>query len=57
MWGQMLRRVSAHPDARFAVAVPTEFVSRTLDVGPHLRDMLKVAVYEVTDDNRVIEHA
>jgi len=43
-----------YPSARLAAVVPTEFVSRTLEVGPSVRRCLRAEVFEVTDDDRVV---
>src|SRR3990170_3345752 len=40
MYGQILRRMGGSPGVRYAVVVPTLFVSRTLDVGPEVRAKL-----------------
>ena len=58
LWAQIPRRVSESQRARFAVVVPTGFVSRTLEVASGVRTKLGVtSVYEVTDSDQVIDRS
>lgn len=53
-YGQLLRRMTSQ-DARtrYALVVPSSSVKAVERVPGHVRDLLRIEVYEVTDDNRV----
>jgi hypothetical protein len=57
MYGQLLRRIAGDASTSYAAVVPTSFISRALDVHAEIRAVLRLQVFEVTDDNTVIEHA
>ncbi|MFF9656942.1 hypothetical protein [Streptomyces griseoluteus] len=53
-YGQLLRRMTSR-DARtrYALVVPSSSVKAVERVPGHVRDLLRIEVYEVTDDNQV----
>jgi hypothetical protein len=55
MYGQLLRRMPFEEDttARFAVVVPDRALSAALRVHPRVRQLLRIEVYAVTDDDAV----
>lgn len=57
LYGQLLRRmpIAEEPQASFAVVVPTAAVRAATRVSPRLRDLLRIAVYEVTDEGQVVK--
>ncbi|MWA06501.1 hypothetical protein F8568_040370 [Actinomadura sp. LD22] len=59
LYGQLLRRVPAVLDGSeiFGVVVPSRAVSAALRVGPRIRELLSILVFEVTDDDVVHHHA
>jgi len=56
MYGQLLRRMKSDPSTTYAAVLPSSFVARALDVPIEVRRMLRISVFEVTDDDRVIPH-
>ncbi|MFI6932534.1 hypothetical protein [Streptomyces sp. NPDC050287] len=53
-YGQLLRRMtSASADIRYALVVPTSSVKAAERVPEHVRRLLRIGLYEVTDDNQV----
>jgi hypothetical protein len=58
LYGQLLRRmpIADGSISRFAVVVPSAGVAAAMRVPPRVREMLRVDVYEVTDDDRVVRH-
>ncbi|MFE9965426.1 hypothetical protein [Streptomyces sp. NPDC005525] len=53
-YGQLLRRMTSdQPDVRYALVVPTSSVKAVERVPPQVRRLLRIDLYEVTDDNRV----
>ncbi|MGW0632444.1 hypothetical protein [Streptomyces sp. NPDC002758] len=53
-YGQLLRRMTAPPpDTRYALVVPSSSVFHALRVPPSVRSLLRISVYEVTDDGSV----
>ncbi|WP_328504353.1 hypothetical protein OG828_44720 [Streptomyces sp. NBC_00457] len=55
-YGQLLRRMtSGSPDTRYALVVPSSSVRAAERVPAHVRRLLRIDVYEVTDDNQVRE--
>ncbi|MEV8588955.1 hypothetical protein AB0424_18690 [Streptomyces sp. NPDC051180] len=53
-YGQLLRRMTIQdPATRYALVVPSSSVKAATRVPVHVRQLLRVDVYEVTDDNRV----
>lgn len=53
-YGQLLRRMTSQdPATRHALVVPTSSVKDAERVPVHVRRLLRIAVYEVTDDNTV----
>lgn len=53
-YGQLLRRmIHDSPDIRYALVVPTSSVKAAERVPTHVRRLLRIDVYEVTDDNQV----
>jgi hypothetical protein len=57
LYGQLLRRmpISDASISRFAVVVPSAAVAAATRVSPRVREMLRIDVYEVADDDRVVE--
>jgi hypothetical protein len=57
MYGQILRRMPIEEDDsyRFAVVVPTRAVAAALRVPKRTRDLLRIAVFEVTAEGAVRE--
>ncbi|MDX2646126.1 hypothetical protein PV341_21695 [Streptomyces sp. PA03-1a] len=54
-YGQLLRRMTDETTtSRFALVVPTSSVKAAERVPPHVRRMLRIDVYEVTDENQVL---
>ena len=57
MYGQLLRRMAAEETEErgrsYAVVVPTRSVTSALRVRKRVRDLLRIAVYAVSDDGRV----
>jgi hypothetical protein len=56
LYGQLLRRMPIADESisRFAVVVPSTAVVAATRVPPRVREMLRIDVYEVTDDDSVI---
>ncbi|WP_326733956.1 hypothetical protein [Streptomyces sp. NBC_01022] len=53
-YGQLLRRMTRqNPHTRYALVVPSSSAKATARVPAHIRQLLRIDVYEVTDDNRV----
>ncbi|MFF3878728.1 hypothetical protein [Streptomyces sp. NPDC001978] len=53
-YGQLLRRMAdPSPDTRYALVVPSSSVFHALRVPPPVRSLLRISVYEVTDDGSV----
>ncbi|WP_225859566.1 hypothetical protein [Streptomyces albicerus] len=56
-YGQLLRRmISDSPDIRHALIVPTSSVWHAERVPAHVRRLLRIDLYEVTDDDQVRPH-
>jgi hypothetical protein len=57
LYGQLLRRMPIADESisRFAVVVPSAAVAAATRVPPRVREMLRVDVYEVTDDDQVVK--
>jgi hypothetical protein len=55
MYGQILRRIEPAGPAEYAVVVPTLYADLALEVAPAIRERLRVRVFEVTNDDVVIE--
>ena len=56
-YGQLLRRMTtSSPNIRYALVVPTSSLWHTQRVPAHIRRMLRIDLYEVTDDGRVNHH-
>lgn len=57
MYGQLLRRMTSRKaeerNRHYAVVVPTRSVAAALRVPRRVRELLRITVYEVTDDGRV----
>jgi hypothetical protein len=54
-YGRLLRRMTDQsPATRYALVVPTVSVRHAARVPAHVRRLLRVDLYEVTDDNRVL---
>lgn len=55
LYGQLLRRMTGDPSTRYAVVVPEgKGLRAALRVSAELRARLRVDVYAVTDDDRVV---
>ncbi|MFG3271456.1 hypothetical protein [Streptomyces luteogriseus] len=53
-YGQLLRRMTSRvPRTRYALVVPSSSVKAVERVPAHVRELLRIDVYEVTDDNGV----
>ncbi|WP_406858752.1 hypothetical protein ABZO31_00185 [Streptomyces sp. HUAS MG47] len=53
-YGQLLRRMTSQdPHTRYALVVPSSSIKAAARVPAHVRQLLRIDVYEVTDDNRV----
>ncbi|MFF3468313.1 hypothetical protein ACWCQN_37565 [Streptomyces sp. NPDC001984] len=53
-YGQLLRRMTGDaPGVRYALVVPTSSVKATERVPGRVRRLLRIDVYEVTDDDQV----
>ncbi|MGA5046005.1 hypothetical protein [Streptomyces arboris] len=53
-YGQLLRRMTSQdPHTRYALVVPSSFAKAATRVPAHVRWLLRIDVYEVTDDNQV----
>ncbi|MFF4690463.1 hypothetical protein [Streptomyces sp. NPDC001307] len=53
-YGQLLRRMTdSSPDTHYALVVPSSSVFHALRVPPPVRSLLRISVYEVTDDGSV----
>ncbi|MGW3413141.1 hypothetical protein [Streptomyces sp. NPDC000888] len=53
-YGQLLRRMADDsPDTRYALVIPSSSVKAAERVPVHVRRLLRIDVYEVTDDNQV----
>jgi hypothetical protein len=57
MYGQILRRMplAEDPSYRFAVIVPTRSKSAVMRVPKRTRSLLRIKVYEITAEGRVLE--
>jgi hypothetical protein len=57
LYGQLLRRMPIADESisRFAVVVPSAAVAAAIRVSPRVREMLRIDVYEVNDDDRVLQ--
>ncbi|MFE2558610.1 hypothetical protein ACFXGT_21810 [Streptomyces sp. NPDC059352] len=54
-YGQLLRRMTSQdPHTRYALVVPSSSIKAAAHVPAHVRQLLRIDVYEVTDDNRVM---
>jgi len=56
MYGQLLRRMIPGAATTWAVVVPTRSLKHALGVHPETRRLLGIRVFEVTDDDLVVEH-
>ncbi|MCK1819266.1 hypothetical protein MTQ10_06500 [Streptomyces sp. XM83C] len=55
-YGQLLRRMTSQdPHIRYTLVVPSSSVKAAERVPLHVRELLRIDVYEVTDDNRVCQ--
>lgn len=55
-YGQLLRRMTSDaPDIRYALVVPSSSVKAAERVPAYVRRLLRIGVYEVTDDNQVCQ--
>ncbi|GGL33474.1 hypothetical protein GCM10010095_18480 [Streptomyces anthocyanicus] len=55
-YGQLLRRMTSQdPHIRYALVVPSSSVKAAERVPLHVRELLRIDVYEVMDDNRVCQ--
>ncbi|MFE5613973.1 hypothetical protein ACFQ69_03120 [Streptomyces sp. NPDC056470] len=55
-YGQLLRRMTSQdPHTRYALVVPSSSAKAATRVPTHVRQLLRIDVYEVTDDNRVCQ--
>ncbi|MEU2223054.1 hypothetical protein [Streptomyces sp. NPDC018347] len=55
-YGQLLRRMTSQDShIRYALVVPSSSVKAAERVPLHVRELLRIDVYEVTDDNRVCQ--
>ncbi|MCX4807098.1 hypothetical protein OG594_36710 [Streptomyces sp. NBC_01214] len=53
-YGQLLRRMASQdPHTRYALVVPSSSLKAAARVPAHIRQLLHIDVYEVTDDDRV----
>ncbi|MFE7947978.1 hypothetical protein [Streptomyces sp. NPDC057426] len=53
-YGQLLRRMTSQdPHTRYALVVPSSSVKAAARVPAHVRQLLRIDAYEVTDGNRV----
>ncbi|WP_432129243.1 hypothetical protein [Streptomyces sp. bgisy082] len=53
-YGRLLRRMtSQNPHTRYALVVPSSSVKAAARVSAHVRQILRIDVYEVTDNNQV----
>jgi hypothetical protein len=53
-YGQLLRRMtSQEPRTRYALIVPSSSVAAAVRVPLHVRQLLRIDVYEVTDEEQV----
>jgi len=53
-YGQLLRRMTSDtPDTRYALIVPTTSVTAARGVPAHIRERLRIDLYEVTRDDEV----
>ncbi|MFD0901745.1 hypothetical protein [Actinomadura sediminis] len=56
-YGQLLRRMTdPAPGIRYALVVPTSSVTAALRVPQWVRDLNRVVVYEVTEEEAVVRH-
>jgi hypothetical protein len=57
-YGQLLRRMAPRTQTgvHYALIVPTASLSAALRVAQPVRRLLRIEVYEVSDDNRVHQH-
>jgi hypothetical protein len=56
MFGQLLRRMTPDAATTWAVIVPTRSLTAVLRVPADVRRRLGVRVFEVRDDDKVVEH-
>ena len=56
MFGQLLRRMEPGAATTWAVVVPTRSLSKVLRVHRDVRRALGIKVFEVRDDDEVVEH-
>lgn len=56
MYGQLLRRMVPNAATTWAVVVPTRSLKATLRVPLEVRQALGIRVFEVKDDDEVVEH-
>ncbi|MFJ6016854.1 hypothetical protein [Streptomyces sp. NPDC092952] len=53
-YGQLLRRMTSQtPDTRYALVVPSSSAEAATRVPAHVRRLLRIDVFEVTDDDQV----
>ncbi|MFD9518699.1 hypothetical protein [Streptomyces sp. NPDC059979] len=53
-YGQLLRRMTSQdPHTRYALVVPSSSIKAAARVPAHVRQLLHIDIYEVTDDDRV----
>lgn len=59
LYGQLLRRMPIADESisRFVVVVPSAAVKAAIRVPPRVREMLRIDIFEVTDDDRVLRVA
>lgn len=56
-YGQLLRRMTTgSPQVRYALVVPTTALWHARRVPARVRELLRIDLYEVTDDGRVDHH-
>lgn len=57
LYGQLLRRmpIGEESAARFAVVVPSSAIAAATRVPPRVREILRIDIYEVADDGRVVQ--
>jgi hypothetical protein len=56
MFGQLLRRMTTDASTSWAVVVPTPSLKAVLRVRSEVRGRLGIRVFEVRDDDTVVEH-
>lgn len=56
MFGQLLRRMTPGAATTWAVIVPTRSLKAVLRVPLEVRQRLEIRVFEIRDDDKVVEH-